>query len=71
MFPASMIDLHQAFLPAGRAVLHGHSPHHAAYARFDEIRSAYGSLKKESRGGEGLQSSPPRFDSDPRRRVER
>ncbi len=28
-------------------------------------------LKKESRGGEGLQSSPPRFDSDPRRRVER
>ena len=29
------------------------------------------SLEKESRGGEGLQSSPPRFDSDPRRRVER
>jgi alpha-1,2-mannosyltransferase len=25
----------------------------------------------ESRGSEGLQSSPPRFDSDPRRRVER
>ena len=32
--------------------------------------AAYGPLN-ESRGSEGLQSSPPRFDSDPRRRVER
>ena len=39
--PASMIDLQQAFLPAARAVLHGHSPYAGAYARFDLIRSAY------------------------------
>ncbi len=36
-----MIDLQQAFLPAARAVLHGHSPYDGAYARFDLIRSAY------------------------------
>lgn len=39
--PWRLVDLEYAFLPAARAVLHGHSPYAGAYAQLREIGSAY------------------------------
>ncbi len=39
--PWRLVDLEYAFLPAARAVLHGHSPYTGAYAQLRQIGSAY------------------------------
>ena len=39
--PRRLVDLEYAFLPAARAVLHGHSPYAGAHAQLRQIGSAY------------------------------